>query len=183
MTVNWLKLQHRSHEEFGSRLASVTDWDAPTPDDGWSVGDLVRHVIDGQRAVPMLLAGSPAPASVGPEADLPAEWAHASRAALAAWLSVPSGTTVRLSTDVVSAEDYLTEQVADVTIHAWDLARATGTDDTLDAELVAATWTIYEPQQDTLSLSGLFAPAVPLPDDAPLQSRLLAVTGRDVRRH
>ncbi len=71
--------------------------------------------------------------------------------------------------------------MADVTIHAWDLARATGSDETLDEELVAAVWTIFEPQRDTLQASGLYASPVPVAEDAPLQSRLLALTGRDDR--
>jgi hypothetical protein len=43
-------------------------------------------------------------------------------------------------------------------------------------------WTVFEPQKDTLEASGLFASPVPVADDAPLQSRLLAITGRDDRR-
>jgi uncharacterized protein (TIGR03086 family) len=77
--------------------------------------------------------------------------------------------------------DYLKEQVADVTIHSWDLARAVGASEELDGELVAAVWTVFEPQRDALELSGLFASPVPVADDAPLQSRLLALTGRDDR--
>jgi uncharacterized protein (TIGR03086 family) len=183
MTVDWHALQHRSHEEFAARLATVTDWSAPTPDAEWDVGALVRHVIDEQRAVPFLLAGEDKPAGTALDADLTVEWELASSGALEAWRSVPPDTTVRVSGDVITAEDYLVEQVADVTIHTWDLARATGSDDSLDPDLVAAAWTIFAPQKDTLQLSGLYAPAVPLPDDAPLQSRLLALTGRDDGRH
>jgi hypothetical protein len=43
-------------------------------------------------------------------------------------------------------------------------------------------WTVFEPQKDTLEASGLFASPVPIDEDAPLQDRLLAVTGRDGRR-
>jgi len=71
--------------------------------------------------------------------------------------------------------------VSDVTIHTWDLARAIGAPEELDPELVDAVWTVFEPQQETLALSGLYAAPVALPEDAPLQSRLLAVTGRDDR--
>ena len=88
---------------------------------------------------------------------------------------------MQLSYDTVDVIDYLKEQVADVTIHSWDLARAVGADDRLDDELVAHVWTVFEPQRDTLQASGVFASPVPIPDDAPLQSRLLALTGRDAR--
>jgi uncharacterized protein (TIGR03086 family) len=89
---------------------------------------------------------------------------------------------VHLSHDTVTAADYLREQVADVTIHSWDLARATDADEELDEALVEAVWTVFEPQRDTLQASGLYASPVPLGDEAPLQSRLLALTGRDDRR-
>jgi uncharacterized protein (TIGR03086 family) len=86
---------------------------------------------------------------------------------------------VHLSYDTVSAADYLEEQVGDVTIHSWDLARATGSDEDLDGSLVDAVWTVFEPQAESLAASGLFAPIVPVPADAPLRVRLLALTGRD----
>jgi uncharacterized protein (TIGR03086 family) len=182
---DWVRLQHRAHQEFAARIAAVTDWDAPTPDTDWSVRDLVAHVVEEQQWVPHLLAGrSLAQARSSIEAlrdDLAAEWALYSLAAKAAWRNTPADTLVQLSYDTVTVEEYLREQVADVTIHTWDLARAIGADEALDDELVSAVWTVFEPQRDTLEASGLFASPVPIDEDAPLQSRLLAVTGRDPR--
>ncbi|MCY7288638.1 MAG: hypothetical protein LH624_10415, partial [Cryobacterium sp.] len=60
-----------------------------------------------------------------------------------------------LSYDRVTACDYLREQVSDVTIHSWDLARATDADESLHSALVEAVWTVFEPQRDTLEASGL----------------------------
>jgi hypothetical protein len=40
---------------------------------------------------------------------------------------------------------------------------------------------VFEPQRDTLEASGLFASPVPIDPAAPLQSQLLALTGRDDR--
>jgi uncharacterized protein (TIGR03086 family) len=183
---DWVELQHRAHQEFAKRIASVTDWAAPTPDTDWTVRDLVAHVVEEQQWVPHLLAGrsiAQARASIDHlRDDLAGEWALHSLAATSAWRSTSPDVRVQLSYDTVSAEEYLREQVADVTIHSWDLARAIGADETLDDELVRAVWTVFEPQKDALEASGLFASPVPVPDDAPLQSRLLAVTGRDDRR-
>ena len=86
-----------------------------------------------------------------------------------------------LAADTVTALDYLREQVSEVTIHAWDLAKATEANETLNETLIAAVWTVFEPKRDTLEASGLFASPLPIDEDAPLQSRLLALTGRDVR--
>ena len=88
---------------------------------------------------------------------------------------------VQLSYDTVEVIDYLKEQVSDVIVHTWDLARATGADETLDDELVEAAWTILEPQKETLQASGLYSFPVPVDENAPLQTKLLALTGRDDR--
>lgn len=180
---DWLALQKTAHREFAARLAAVTDWHAPTPDTEWDVRELVAHVVEEQQWVPHLLAGRSIPqaqASIDRlRDDLAGEWALYSFAATAAWRESAPGTTVQLSRDTVEVAQYLREQVADVAIHAWDLARATGSDESLDDELVRAVWSVFEPQRDTLEASGLFASPVKVPDDAPLQARLLAVTGRD----
>jgi len=185
MAHDWLKLQKRVHHEFGSRLAAVTDWEASTPDTEWNVRDLVTHVIDEQRWVPHLLAGltvEQAESDLEPlRDDLLAEWRLYSLAATSAWAATTPETRVKLSYDTVTMAEYLREQVSDVAIHTWDLARAVGADETLDIELVEAVWSVFEPQKETLAASGLFASPVPLPDDAPLQFRLLALTGRDPR--
>ena len=185
MAPDWLELQKRAHHEFVTRLATVTDWGASTPATEWTVRDLVSHVIKEQQWVPYLLAGSSivtAHKELEPlRDDLSAEWRLYSFAAATAWDAAPRDTMVRLSYDTVTMEEFLREQVADVTIHAWDLARAIGASEALDSELVEAVWTVFEPQQDTLAASGLFKSRVPIPDDAPIQSRLLAVTGRDPR--
>jgi uncharacterized protein (TIGR03086 family) len=182
---DWIALQKQAHREFGTRLNSVTEWDAPTPDADWNVRDLVRHVIIEQQWVPYLLGGGSigtAQFAIEPLGDdLAKDWHIYSLAATTAWSDAAPGTMVNLSYDTVPVEDYLREQVSDVAIHAWDLARAVGADEVLDETLVEAVWTVFEPQKATLAASGLYAPPVPIDDDAPLQFKLLAVTGRDPR--
>ena len=182
---DWLALQKQAHREFGVRLGGVTDWDAPTPDTDWTVRDLVTHVVEEQQWVPHLLAGSSvadARRRIQPLGDdLRAEWRLYSLAATSAWDAASPDTQVLLSYDTVAVSEYLREQVSDVAIHSWDLARAVGADESLDGALVEAVWTVFEAQRDTLAASGLFASPVPLPEDAPLQLRLLALTGRDAR--
>ncbi|RFA15964.1 TIGR03086 family protein [Subtercola boreus] len=185
MSIDWISLHETAHTEFGRRLAAVTDWSAPTPDTDWNTHQLVRHVIEEQQWVPLLLAGrtvreaKPLIKRLGD--DLIAEWHRYSAAAASAWSKADSETPVHVSYGTIPAHEYLREQVSDVTIHTWDLARATHSADTLDVSLVEAVYTVFEPQKDTLEASGLFASPVPVPEDAPLQSRLLALTGRDDR--
>ncbi|WP_213813903.1 TIGR03086 family metal-binding protein [Glaciihabitans sp. dw_435] len=185
MAFDWIDLQHRAHREFADRLAAVTDWSAPTPDTDWDIDTLVRHVTEEQQWVPYLLQGmtvEEAQEKLEPLGDdLVGEWRRHSKAATDAWASVPFDATVQLSYDTVTVEDYLKEQVSDVTIHSWDLARAAGADEKLDDELVEAAWSIFEPQLETLAASGLFADPIQVDESAPLQLRLLAITGRDAR--
>lgn len=183
MTADWIALQRTAHREFAARLARVDDWEAPTPDTEWNVRDLVSHVIEDEQWVPLLLAGktrAEAQVELAPLGDdLVHEWERYSAASLAAWDEASFDTEVHLSYDTVTADEYLAEQVSDVTIHTWDLARATGADEELDETLVDAVWGVFEPQADALQASGLYAPAVPVAPDAPLRIRLLALTGRD----
>jgi uncharacterized protein (TIGR03086 family) len=182
---DWLALQRTAQREFTERLRDVTDWSAATPDTDWDTRQLVTHVIEEQQWVPLLLEGRTlreARAAKRPVGeDLHTEWTKYSSAATAAWENASPDASVQLSYDTVTVAEYLREQVSDVAIHSWDLARAVGADETLDEALIAAVWTVFEPQKDTLEASGLFASPVPIPEDAPLQSRLLALTGRDDR--
>ena len=68
---------------------------------------------------------------------------------------------------------------SDVFMHTWDLARATGQDDRLDADFCAALLGGMEPMDDLLRASGQYGPRVPTPDDADAQTRLLGFIGRD----
>lgn len=185
MATDWIAMQALAAAEFGRRVAAVTNWDAPTPDSEWTTRDLVAHVVDEQRWIPKLLTGcdyAQAQADLEPIGDdLVAEWHRFATSATDAWRKAPQDTPVHLSTDVVPAAQYLTEQTSDITIHTWDLARATGTEESLPDELVRAVWEYFEPQIEDLAATGLYAPPVDVTEDSPLQVRLLAVTGRDAR--
>lgn len=185
MAFDWIALVITAHREFGSRLAQVEEWDAPTPDSEWNAEQLVRHVIEEQQWVPPLLAGStvaeatPTITPIGD--DLWTEWQKYSDAAIAAWRATDLSTHVHLSYGTVKMEPYLRQQTSDVTIHTWDLARAVGAADRLDEELVEAVWSDLDDQRAMLSESGLFAEPVAIPDGSSLQDRLIALTGRDPR--
>lgn len=185
MATDWLTLQRTARREFDTRVAQITDWHAPTPDTEWDVTDLVWHMVDEQRWIPPLLSGrslDDAKEALEPIGDdLAAEWTRFADRATAAWAMTPPAQEVHLSYGAVPCEDYLKQQVADIVVHTWDLARAIGADERLDPELVDAVWADIEPQRDMLASSGLFAAPVPVPDDASTQDRLIALTGRDPR--
>ncbi|MFF0815264.1 TIGR03086 family metal-binding protein [Rhodococcus sp. NPDC003318] len=185
MALEWLALLRRAHHEFSTRVEAVTDWSAPTPDTDWDTAALVRHVIVEQQWVPPLLGGltvADAESRIRPLGDdLVAEWHRWSGLAIAAWDTAPPAAPVHLSYAVVTVDHYLREQVSDVTVHSWDLARATGVDATLNPALVSGVWEVFDSQREMLAASGLFGRPVEVDDDAPLQDRLIALTGRDPR--
>jgi uncharacterized protein (TIGR03086 family) len=64
-------------------------------------------------------------------------------------------------------------------LRAYEIAKAIGIDPTLPDDLVRALWDELRPVAEEWRAIGVFAAAVPVPEDAPLQDRLLALTGRD----
>lgn len=165
---------------FSARVEGVRDWDAPAPVEGWTARDVVDHLV---TWLPGFLAGGGvALPSVPSIADDPvAAWrAHAD--AVQALLESPRAaedfTHPHAGTQVLGTvlENFY---IADVFMHTWDLARATGQDDTLDPDRCAAMLAGMTPIEDMLRASGQYGPAVPVPDDAPVQDRLIGFIGRD----
>ncbi|WP_265520289.1 TIGR03086 family metal-binding protein [Oerskovia flava] len=173
---------------FDHPVRTITDdqWDLPTPDDGWSVRDLVRHLTAEQLWVPELLAGRTT-GEVGDvfDGDVLGEdpvdrWIDASVVSREAFLEPGVlDRTVHLSYGDVRAAHYCAEMTFDLTVHAWDLRRALGRpDDDLGAELVGWALGHAQARADDLARSHLFADPLPVPDGADDLTRLLALSGR-----
>jgi uncharacterized protein (TIGR03086 family) len=71
--------------------------------------------------------------------------------------------------------------IDEVVVHGWDVAVATGHDFACDEELLQVAYGFAQAAaaRDPNGTPGLFGPPVAVPDDAPLLSRLLGLTGRD----
>ena len=182
-----LRLYDLAADEFGRRVHAVPadGWRNPTPCTEWTVRDLVNHLVVEQLWVPHLMAGQTVEEvgdsldgdRLGP--DPAGAWDRAIGAARAAF-GEPGALdrTVNLSYGPTPASDYLRQMTDDLAVHAWDLARGIGADDTVDTELVHAVYEDALPQADGLAQSGLFAPRVEVPDDADEQTKLLGLFGR-----
>ncbi|MDS1272308.1 TIGR03086 family metal-binding protein [Lipingzhangella sp. LS1_29] len=184
-----LDLHASALAEFDVRVRAIEpdQWHAPTPCREWDVSDLVGHLVAEQRWVPYLLDGATIPeaeaalATEPPFADLLTAWQVSAGAARTSWLTTEVlDRTVHLSYGETSARHYLWEMTADLTVHAWDLARGIEVDEDLDPELVEAVLEWSLPRVEDLAASGLFDPPIPVSADADAQVRLLALYGRKV---
>ena len=68
--------------------------------------------------------------------------------------------------------------IGDIVIHTWDLARASGLDETLDPEEVHEMLVAMTPLDSVLRASGQYGPRVDVPAGADEQTQLIAFTGR-----
>jgi uncharacterized protein (TIGR03086 family) len=112
-------------------------------------------------------------------ADPVAAWDASQCASLAAFGATGAlDGTVSLSSGERSTADYCWDLTTDALVHSWDLARGIGADEALDPELVELVWERTLPIAAQLQETGLFAPAVPVADNAALQTKMLALFGR-----
>jgi uncharacterized protein (TIGR03086 family) len=156
-------------------------WDYPAPPEGWVARDVVRHLVEWfpgflQGSVGITLAAGP---SVD---DDPA----------GAWRSQTDAVQALLDDPIIAEREHELPHLGrmplgqaidmiytgDVFLHRWDLARATGQDETLDPDKCAEMLEDMLPMDDALRQSGHYGPRVDVPEDADIQTKLLAFIGR-----
>ena len=69
--------------------------------------------------------------------------------------------------------------LTEVVIHGWDIATATGQDYDVDPATLEAVLPHVTATAEQGPVEGLFGPAVPVADDAPMLDRVIALSGRD----
>jgi uncharacterized protein (TIGR03086 family) len=89
--------------------------------------------------------------------------------------------TVHCSFGDFTAREYLWQANVFRSMRAHDIARVIGVDANLPAALVQGVWDEVSPHAEEWRAIGVFGPAVPVPEDAPLLDRLLGLTGRRPR--
>lgn len=165
--------------DFTKVVDGVTDWDAPAPVQGWAARGVVDHLV---TWLPGFLAAGGVELPSAPDDAEPRERWRAHADAVQHLLDGPDAdrpfTHPHAGThplDQAVAQFY----TADVFMHTWDLARASGQDVDLDADRCAAMLAGMQPIEEMLRASGQYGPAVPVPDDASVQDRFVAFIGRD----
>ncbi|MFA4966460.1 MAG: TIGR03086 family protein, partial [Thermoleophilia bacterium] len=86
--------------------------------------------------------------------------------------------TVHLSYGDYPAREYLKHITCFRGLRVYDIARFIGADTVMPSELVRGLWDEIAPEAEQWRQMGVFGPAVEVPEDAPLQDRLLGLTGR-----
>lgn len=167
---------------FARRVSEVPSaaWANPAPCDGWLARDVVRHLAEWVPSFFPADAGVEMPAIPPVDDDPAAAWA-ALDAALQAALDDPAvaGTEFDSRAGRHTVEGAIAMFILpDVLIHTWDLARAAGLDERLDADEVHGLLVGMEPYDEMLRQSGHYGPRVEVPADADEQTRLIAFTGR-----
>jgi uncharacterized protein (TIGR03086 family) len=168
-----------------ARMAGPGDWDRPSPCEGWTARHVIGHVLAIQRYMESLVRGTEG--RVNPMVD---PHLHAGDDPSGAWAAARDGLIEALDqpgalhrvvtnwSGPTSVDDMIGFNVADTTIHSWDLARALGVDERLDPACVERALANAEPVAERLRAGGMFAARVDVATDADAQSRLLALTGR-----
>jgi uncharacterized protein (TIGR03086 family) len=174
---------HRRHAAaLTERVEGAGDrWDAPAPVDGWTARDVVRHLVEWFPA--FLHGGTGIRLAAGPSVDEdPVTAWSVHRDAVQALLDDPASADVMVENPHIGAMPLLTAvdriYTPDVFMHTWDLARATGQDETLEPEMCRQLFEGMQPIEEMLRSSGQYGPRVPVPDDADVQTQLLGFIGR-----
>jgi hypothetical protein len=86
---------------------------------------------------------------------------------------------VHLSYGDFPAREYLRHVTSFRGFRAFDIARWIGASTQLPSALVQGMWDELSPDMEAWRAMGVYGPAVPVPDDAPVRDRLLGLSGRD----
>ena len=167
------------------RLVEAGDWTRPTPCDAWDVRALVNHVVGANRRHTMLLHGASAA-----DVDATRGTDHLGNDAVASFRATAAELTAAFGYDGALARmthhptgdrtgaELLDMRVLDLTVHAWDLARALGADERLEPGIVSFVLACA-PRLVAGSRPGAFTiPADELPPGSSSQARLLHLVGR-----
>ncbi|MBB6033891.1 TIGR03086 family metal-binding protein [Phytomonospora endophytica] len=185
-----IDLVARALDQAGEVLAGVEPGQAalPTPCASWNVRDLVEHLVDEVGQFAAVTAGG----TRGPNRPLTGDdWTAAYReqadALLAAWRSPGAfDRVIVFPFGELPAAWTIDQQVAELVIHAWDLAKASGQPTELDRELGehvlgwapgVLTGEVRGSEADGMHIG----PEVAVDAEAPLYDRLAALGGRDPR--
>jgi uncharacterized protein (TIGR03086 family) len=192
LTAPRMLWQHRGMEDVADRyrrlsarmterIAGVPDdaWSRPSPCEGWTALDLVAHLVDVHRRFETMVGR-----------DL-VEHPPVENDPLGAWQAVRDQMQADLEDPARRDEEYdgrlgrstFGRSVDgfvcfDLVVHGWDLARATGQDETIDPADVERVSGMVEAMGEVMRSNKVISAPVEPAADASDQDRMLAALGR-----
>ena len=150
-------------------------WDATSPCEGWTAGDVADHIIGNYTSVAAALG-----VDVPKTGDRRRDWAAARDAALEAASQEGALDTI---VDSPTGPTPLGRQLAvfvqvDTLVHTWDIARAVGADETLDEDLCRRSYERFLPADEQMRRPGAFGPKLDYSENDPIQRKALRFFGR-----
>ncbi|HET6315132.1 MAG TPA: TIGR03086 family metal-binding protein [Chloroflexota bacterium] len=178
-----LDLLERALDQTGGVIARVRPEQAtlPTPCTDWDVRTLVNHTVYDLKLFKSMVDGAERPAP--DDNPVGQDWGAAYNAAASslreAWQRRGEEGTMHLGRlGEMPASWAIGQHMADIAVHGWDIARATGQPTEADPQVGEASLE-WARQSLKPELRGqTFGPEVKVPDDTPLYERLAAFFGR-----
>ncbi len=185
--MDLLDLFERGTAWTASKVAGAQDHlDADTPCEEWTVRRLLDHLLAGQQLFAAATSGAEVAPPTGPPPELVgddpvAQYEEARKATAYAYAQpgVLEG-MLKSNTGDVPAMQILGIAFCDQLIHGWDLAKATGQDATIPADLAEVAYQLLDGRipDEARGPGKNFNSAVAIADDAPVQDKLIAYCGR-----
>ncbi|GAB2567220.1 TIGR03086 family metal-binding protein [Nocardia heshunensis] len=180
-------LLERAVAQLGDVIAAVTPDQAalPTPCDDWPVRRLLDHIVGQILPAFLIAARGEMPDWSAPPEPLGENWGEEYRtraaALLAEWRAADPERLVPGMGGPSPPRGRADQQIAEFTVHAWDLTRATGQGRTLDPDLAehALAWSKQLLKPEFRGPGRAFGHEVPIAADAPIYDRMAAWFGRD----
>lgn len=166
------------------QVEATTDWRAASPCEQWTALDVLAHVTGTvQKALTAMgggdYAGTPADAAGdGGEAETVTRWNDSAARAADAIISADPTQVVSSPRGELPLPQALALPIADLAVHAWDLAASGGRALDLPDELLAHVENLVRSIPEEQLRSGPFGPAVEPPPGASETDRLMAYLGR-----
>ena len=189
MTTNWTVLTE-AHNSLRTAVRGVPadGGTRPTPCDRWNVTQVLQHAAGDQVGFAGVLTGGPMPAedpftpsgTIDREPSvLAAEAMTASASAFAAVAPDAADVPVPVPPNTLPAGFAVAACALDASIHAWDIAVATGQPSTLNDAQARALRPVAEAIVEPLRNYGAYAAALPVEATDGDAAALLRFLGRD----
>jgi uncharacterized protein (TIGR03086 family) len=166
---------------FDARVVAVPAdrWENQSPCEDWTARDVVRHVV-ATSAMFLGFIDQELPPAPSVDEDPVAAW-HSARDAIQRALD--DARIAQKEYDGMFGQTTFEQSVGrflapDAFVHTWDLARATGLDDTLPEAMSQEVLEALEPMDDKMRGPGAFGEKIDPPANADVQTRLLCFLGR-----